>query len=192
VRPEFDGSLHVFSAFAEDESGAVGYSPTVSVMVAPSGASRPYQGKAAEIPGVVVVGRYDEGGQGVAYSDSIRGNSGSKDWRQNESVDGGEHTVGGVSSGEWIRYTVDIKKSGRYRMKLMYGTPSSFSHTIDVLLDNVRLVTLGPLKRHAAEHWGTDAPVEAELTLPAGRHVLMLHLFGQFNFGDITFEEIVK
>ena len=190
VRPEFDGSLYVFCAFAEDENGVVGHSGTISFMVAPPGESRPFRGKAAEIPGVVVAGHYDEGGPGVAYCDSTRANTGSTDWRQDDGVDGGEHSVGGVSSGEWIKYTVDVKKAGRYRMKFKYGTPSPFQHSVDVLVDGDKVAKLGPLKRHSAEHWGADTLAEAEMTLTAGRHVLMLHLFGQFNFGDIEFEKL--
>ena len=181
VRPEFDGSLHVFCAFAEDENGVVGHSGTISFMVAPPGESRPFRGKAAEIPGVVVAGHYDEGGPGVAYYDSTPVNVFKHGWRQDEGVDGSEHSVGGMDSGEWAKYTVDIAKAGRYRIRFRYGTPSSHPHTVDFMLDDEKIATLGPLKRHAAENWSADTVAEALVKLPSGRHVLMVQTFGPFN-----------
>ena len=185
ARPDLDGSLHAFSAFAEDESGAVGHSPVVTLMISPGGDSRPFCGEAARLPGVVKVGRYDEGGQGVAYFDSTKGNKTSKDWRHGEGVDCTENSVGAVTSGEWIKYTVDIAKAGRYRVKFPYGTPANCDHWVDLLLDDEKIGRLGPLERRMGHDWSADKVSETEVELPAGRHVLTLHLFGQFNFGNI-------
>ena len=189
VRAEFNGSYHVFCAFAEDENGEVGHSDTISLMVAPNGKSRPYQGVAAKIPGTIAVGRYDEGGPGVAYYDSTPGNVFKNSWRQDEGVDGSEHSVGGMESGEWAKYTVDIAKAGRYLIRFRYGTPSPHPHTVDFLLDDVKIATLGPLKRHATEDWAADTVAEAPVKLPSGRHVLMVQTFGQFNYVDIEVVE---
>ena len=189
VRPDFGGSLHAMCAFVEDENGEIGHSRTISFMSAPNGESRPFRGEAAKLPGVVRAGHYDEGGQGIAYFDTTQGNSGGG-WRPEEWVDGGEDTIGSVSSGEWLRYTVDIAKAGRYRVKFNYGTPTRYGHTVDLLLDGERLCTLGPMAEHESADWRVDMVAESEVTLPAGRHVLMLHLFGLFNFGKIEFEEI--
>ena len=113
-------------------------------------------------------------------------------WRQDEGVDGSEHSVGGMDSGEWAKYTVDIAKAGRYRIRFRYGTPSSHPHTVDFMLDDEKIATLGPLKRHAAENWSADTVAEALVKLPSGRHVLMVQTFGQFNYADIEFVEEAK
>lgn len=81
---------------------------------------------------------------------------------------------------------------GRYRLKFKYGTPSPFPHKVDVLHDGVRVSTLGPLPRHAADDWSTDAVADADMKLPSGRHVLTLHLLGQFNFTDFEFADVKR
>ena len=187
VRPGFNGSLHVFCAFAEDENGEVGHSKTISMLVAADGKSSPFQGKAAVVPGVIKAGRYDEGGQGVAYYDSTKGHFGDKAWRPNEGVDGAEDTIGNISTGEWIKYTVDVQKAGRYRVKFRYGTPRDFAHRVDLFLDDKSIGSIGPLNRHKASHWGVDSTAETEVTLPAGRHVLTILFVGSFNAGSIEF-----
>ena len=94
-----------------------------------------------------------------------------------------------MDSGEWAKYTVDIAKAGRYRIRFRYGTPSSHPHTVDFMLDDVKIATLGPLKRHAAENWAADMVAEAPVKLPSGRQVLMVQTFGQFNYVDIEIVE---
>ena len=190
VRPGFNGSLHVFCAFAEDENGEVGHSKTISMLVAAEEKPSPFKGKAAVVPGVIKAGHYDEGGQGVAYYDSTKGHYGDKAWRPDEGVDGGEDTIGNIGTGEWIKYTVDVQKAGRYRVKFRYGTPREFAHRVDLFLDDKSIGSIGPLNRHKASHWGVDTAAETEVTLPAGRHVLMLLFVGSFNAGSIEFEYI--
>ena len=192
VRPNFDGSMHVFCAFAEDENGEVGRSGTIQTMISPRGTSRPFRGKAASIPGTIKAGHYDEGGQGVAYNDTTRGNTGDKRWRTEEDVDGGENTIGGLSSGEWLKYTIDVRKAGRYRMKFRYGTPIKGAHWVDLVLDGDWTGKIGPFYAHKSPHFGVDSLAETEVVLPAGRHVLMLVLYGVFNFGNMEFEETIQ
>ena len=191
LRPGFKGSMHVFCAFAEDENGEIGHSPTILKVASSGEESHPYLGKPAELPGVVKVGRYDEGGQGVAYSDSTKINHTSKTWRTTEGVDCSEDSIGNVETGEWIKYTVDVKKAGRYRVKMLYGTPSEFDHMVEMFIDDIAIGSLGPLRRHKTSHWAVDSTMEAEVSIPAaGRHVLRLLLIGQFNLGNVKFEFI--
>lgn len=190
VRPGFKGAMHVFCAFAEDENGEVGHSQTIPVLVASDVKSSPFRGKAAVVPGVIKAGHYDEGGQGVAYYDSTKGHFGDNKWRPDECVDGGESTIGNIGTGEWIKYTIDIQKAGRYRVKFHYGTPRDFGHRVDLLLDDKQIGTIGPLKQHKASHWGVDTVSETEVVLPAGRHVLRILFVGSFNAGAIEFVEI--
>ena len=189
VPPAFNGSSHVFCAFAEDENGEVGHSQTIQMLYAATGKSCPFQGKAAVLPGTIKPGRYDDGGQGVAYNDLTGKKRDGKAWRPGEMVGGDENVIGGVQSGEWLKYTVDIKESGRYRVKLHYGTPLDYeSMRVELTLDGKRIGTLGSLKPHKAKHWSPDTVAETEVVLPAGRHALILGLYGIFNFGDIEFE----
>ena len=187
--PTFDGSLHVFSAFAEDESGEVGHSETVMHMVAPTVRSTPYGGTPQSIPGTIVIGRYDEGGQGVAYYDTTENHAHSTTWRMSEWVDGGENSIGSVASAEWLNYTVDVARPGRYLLKFNYGTPQSGDHSVRFMLDG-ELIALLPLHRHASEGFGTDTVAEAVVKLPAGNHMLTLQIFGTYNIGNFSFTEL--
>src|SRR5258706_13173066 len=102
----------------------------------PTYQGKPYQGKMQEIPGRLSCVDYDEGGEGIAYHDRDKTNQaavccGSK-VRVNEGVDvgifEGHHKslssplipghpyVGWIFEGEWIKYTVRVKKSGIYQV----------------------------------------------------------------------------
>ena len=41
-------------------------------------------------------------------------------------VGGNEDVVGGVQTCEWLKYTVGVRKAGRYRVKFHYGTPLDY------------------------------------------------------------------
>ena len=183
VVPSFPGSLHAFSVFAEDDRGAVSSTRANLLLVRPDRESRPYGGTPQKIPGRIVVGRYDEGGQGVAYCDTTQRNS-SGEWRSGEGVDGGEHNIGHVATGEWLRYTVDVAEAGEYKLVFTYGTPDSGAHRAVVACDD-EIVAQFKLRRHEYPDWRSTTRAETALRLPAGRHVLTLLLFGQFNFTDM-------
>lgn len=188
VRPVFAGSQHVFCVFAEDESGLVGHSGTVEVRVAPPGRSTPYGGVAQKVPGTIVVGRYDEGGNGIAYYDSTDGNMWG--WRGDESVDGTEHVIGGLVTGEWVNYTVDVAEEGAYRLRFRYGTPDENPrNAVLVLIDGERAGRIEGMKAHEWGDWRISTTAEIPLALSTGRHVLSLHFSGSFNVGDF---EIVR
>ena len=185
-RPQFEGSLHAFSVFAEDADGAVSFSKPILLLSEPTKASSPYCGSPQRIPGTVVAGRYDEGGQGVAYYDTTVQNVASTAWRTSEGVDGSEHTIGSVSTGEWLRYTVDVAQAGDYRLTFTYGTPSRMRHGVMFLCDGRKIGELS-LRAHDNPTWASDTADEIVLRLPEGRHVLTVLLFGQFNFQDMVF-----
>ena len=182
VVPAFPGSLHAFSLFAEDERGAVSSTRARLLLVKPERESCPYGGKAQQVPGTIVVGRYDEGGQGVGYYDTT-GRNASSSWRTHEGVDCHEHVVGSVCTGEWLRYTVDVAEAGEYRLTFTYGTPDEGNHAVLIACDDD---IVGNLKLHPHEYtdWRSTTKGEVAVRLPAGRHVLTLLLFGQFNFTD--------
>ena len=184
VLPTFAGSFHAFSLFAEDEAGNVSSTPPQILLVKPAVESRPYGGVAQQVPGTIVVGRYDEGGQGVGHYDTTAGNASSKTWRPDEGVDGAEHVVGSVATGEWLRYSIDVARAGEYRLTFTYGTPSRANHAVLFICDDVEVGRL-TLLPHVYPDWRTTTRAETTVRLPAGRHVLTVFAFGQFNFTDI-------
>ena len=186
IVPTFPGGLHAFSLFAEDERGAVSSTRARLLLVRPDKESRPYGGRAQQVPGRIAAGRYDEGGQGVGYYDTTAWNASPHGWRQEEGVDGDEHTIGNVCTGEWMRYTVDVSESGEYRLTFTYGTPDKGNHAVIIACDDDIVGRLA-LRPHEYADWRSTTKAETTVRLPAGRHALTLLLFGQFNFSDFEF-----
>ena len=85
---------------------------------------KPYGGTAQVIPGVVEAEHYDEGAPGVAYHDVDEQNQGAN-YRGETQVDiearpdaSNLHGIGWVREGEWVRYTVEIKEAGEYKLEI--------------------------------------------------------------------------
>ncbi|CAN0300263.1 unnamed protein product, partial [Laminaria digitata] len=75
-----------------------------------------YGGVPATVPGTIEDENFDKGRGGVAYSDFIDGNAG-KQFRPDEDVDiqkvnGGGFSIGWITAGEYLRYTVDVTEDG--------------------------------------------------------------------------------
>ena len=84
----------------------------------------PFGGKPQTIPGKVEMEHYDEGAPGTAYKDNDPKNQGA-DYRKKTQVDiekrddaSNGHGIGWTKAGEWINYTVDVKESGTYDIKI--------------------------------------------------------------------------
>ena len=190
VQPKFGGSLHAFSLFAEDENGNVGFTPPKFMMPKPPVPSRPYAGTPQAIPGTIAVGRYDEGGEGVAYHDTTKGNSQSKAWRTEGDVDCTEHDVGSLSGGEWLRYTVDVAEAGDYRVMFTYGTSYPGRHLAVFLCDDEEVGRIELPRHEYGDDWSVTSKRETVIRLPAGRHSLTVLTLGLFNYSDIVVEGV--
>lgn len=192
IRTEFaSGAVHAFCAFAEDELGRVGHSRVIAALPKPPKPSTPFRGKAHAVPGTIPAGHYDEGGEGVAYHDRNPANEVASSWRTNEGVDATESAIGYIANGEWINYTIDVARTGRYRLRNWYGTPiADRSHEVWLLVDGVKRATL-ELKPHDDRcGYNCDTVAETELELEAGRHVLMWYFRFAGNFGKTVIEEL--
>ena len=192
IKPHFDGT-HALVAFAQDANGKISKTDALEFMIVCQGRQpKPFQGKAAQIPGVIDPAYYDEGGQGVAYSDGSKGNMhGTKaNWRLDEDVDCKPGTVGGVGGGEWVCYTVDIAEAGDYEVTFKYGTPSRTEQSMLFLLDLKRVGKAELEGQEVKYGWSARKTGRAMLKLPAGRHVLRLVLNGNYNFGKLEFRKV--
>jgi len=155
----------------------------------------PYLNTAIEIPGIVEAGHYDvfEGGIGnnITYLDLSADNQG--DFRTNEYVDATSHgsegkTVGWISAGEWLEYTVNIQSAGNYDLAIRYasGNPSGggpFYLEIDDIQvsPDISLTSTGDW-----DSWSTKVINNIELN--KGEQILRLFVSnGEFNFGKMTF-----
>lgn len=195
--PLFAYDPHIVIAMAQDAQGRVGQSPKAYLRVLPTenGAvkqSKPYQGKAQTIPGHIVAGLYDEGGQLVAYNDLSKANQSKTPFRPEEGVDATENSIGHTHLGEWVNYTIDAQKTGKYRLVLHWGRAHSSAKdrsSISLLLDEEPLATLptngstGPTWAVSGESVGAE-----EVQIAEGRHVLRVRFNdGLTNFGGVEF-----
>ena len=193
IIPTLDG-LHSFSVFAQDAASAGSCTEPFSVMIVPDKPTRPYLGKAAAIPGKLNPAFYDEGGNGVAYSDD-KGNffnkPGKAPFRPGEDVDATGKTIGRVVAGEWLKYTVDIAEDAVYQAVLECGTPvKERKHALYLFIDGIREPAgIFHIKPHNENHWLCNSRVTARIKLPKGRHRIVLVPVGLFNFGTITFSK---
>lgn len=105
--------------------------------------------------------------------------------------------VGWTSPGEWVKYTVDIKKSGEYAVGLMYT--SNQGGKISLSVDDVDMTGQinidstyredDPVDWRQWHHWNKANNI-AKITLTEGVHVLTLHTVeeGQMNYAWLDFE----
>lgn len=161
------------------------------------GEQLPYSGTPTSIPGIIEGGHYDkfEGGvgQNISYVDTSINNEG--DFRTNEYVDTFSDnsegaTVGYISPGEWMEYTIDVQTAGNYNLSLRYssgndngGGPFYFEIDGNKISSDITVNDSGqwdPLT------WTNKAVSNIELN--EGVHVLRLVITnGEFNLGRMTF-----
>jgi hypothetical protein len=92
------------------------------------GGSTPFSGVALAIPGWIQAEDFDNGGQGVTYSDNSPGNSGGA-YRATdvdiEPTSSGGYAVAYVAAGEWLRYTVNVAAGGTYTVTARVASAGS-------------------------------------------------------------------
>ncbi|MFC2080494.1 glycosyl hydrolase, partial [Bacteroidota bacterium] len=165
----------------------------VSVQV---GEQIPYTGNTHEIPGVIEAGHYDkfEGGvgQGISYVDVSQLNEGG--FRPDEYVDAivfaqEGATVGWISAGEWMEYSIDVQTAGLYKLSCRLASGNSngggpFYFEIDgkKISPDIYVSSTGDWNS-----WTNKTVNEIELN--KGEHILRLVISeGEFNLGKMTFE----
>ncbi|MDX1679881.1 MAG: malectin domain-containing carbohydrate-binding protein, partial [Akkermansiaceae bacterium] len=145
----------------------------------------PYQNTPAAIPGTIVSGHYDEGGQGVAYYDTTTGFEGSDDWRSDD-VDGGENVIAWFSNGEWLEYTVDVAEAGTYTL-VVNGASNAGGGTLHIEFGGVDKT--GPIAIPDTGNWASFVEITIpDISLAAGEQVMrVVKDSGSLNLGDMTF-----
>jgi hypothetical protein len=185
IRPDWDRGLHAFCVFAQDENGHVGRSENVVRLLRKNGKTGPYRGKPAQLPGEIMLSHYDEGGLGFAYSDGTPGNSASKTFRANEDVDAAETVIGGISGGEWLKYTVHVNRTAKYTFTLDYGTPSPKQRGPKLMVD-CKAVGDFETPAHEFPDWRhTSRAVLRGVPLTEGGHEIVLLMQGSYNLGAL-------
>jgi hypothetical protein len=157
---------------------------------APPNGSTPHNGAAAGVPGIIEAENYDDGGQGIAYSDTTPTNSGAA-YRPSEGVDiqattdaGGGYNVGWTKAGEWLKYTVNVATTGTYQLQTRVAniaTGGSFRVEVDGVDQT------GPITVPNTGAWQTFQTITSNgISLSAGTHVLRVFLLTATSTGDVA------
>ena len=148
----------------------------------------PFKGKVREIPGKIEAEDFDVPGKGVnedgttnaSYSDDSE-NHGDSDYRKDDApaVDLYNKATGVIvgynQTGDWLEYTVNIAEAGKYIMTASVAAESesaSFSLSIDG-----KSVAEVPV---SGSSWDDYKDVTAEVTLPAGKHILRMDVTAEY------------
>lgn len=143
------------------------------------------------IPGTIEFENYDYGGQGVAYNDSDNKNEGGS--YRTDGVDvigiGSGYGIGYTIAGEWLEYTVQVEKSGRYDFTLVAATGASQPTKISLSLDGESVATAEV--PNTVDDWNSYGEITGETSLlAAGEHVLRVIFDDSYtNIDRITFVE---
>jgi hypothetical protein len=155
---------------------------------------KPFGGKAWEIPGKIEMENFDEPGTGRgagvdSYSDNDSDDHGAesncgKSYREGTGVDiykkATGYVVGYNQAGEWLEYTVNVKEAGDYTMYAAVASAnatSGFQLSID---DKNITEEIAVPKNDGEENFDDYNKVKANVTLPAGEHILRFTVTGDW------------
>jgi glucose/arabinose dehydrogenase len=169
---------HVLTAKAYSNDGAVTTSAPITVnVVVPQGGQSPFSGTPITATGLIQAEDFDNGAQGVAYSDSDTTNYNSP--YRNTRVDieantdtGGGYSVGHVKAGEWLEYTINIATAGVYDFQARASSKAA-GGTFHMELNGVNMTNGMTVPNTGA--WATYQTVtRTGLNLAAGTYVMRI------------------
>ncbi len=145
--------------------------------------AEPFLDGPAVIPGTLEAENYDIGG----YSDTTSGNTGNAlrddDVDIEQSTRNGQN-VGWIKRGEWLDYTVDIQRAGRYQVNSLVASLSRGGEMM-IELDGQDASTVYIPPTGGWQNWER---VSTEIDLPAGTHRLRVNMIQSgFNVNAMEF-----
>ncbi|WP_052384029.1 carbohydrate-binding protein [Litchfieldella xinjiangensis] len=123
---------------------------------------------------------FDEGGEGISYSDADAEQLGSDFRDVGVDIVGNGDAIGWVDEGEWVEYTLDVAEAGTYSLSFMSSTPEN-GRTITASVEQAGAfyTSSSPLAVPNTGSWTNFTQTEAlELGLQAGEQVLRLTFNG--------------
>lgn len=154
-------------------------------------AQTPFGGTAASLPGTVQAENFDDGGAGVAWSDSTAGNLFGVYRLLDPDVGaiaaGGYH-IGALADGEWTEYTVNVPSGGNFTLTYRYSSNTTLSTSFQIYLGATLLTTQTVTSTGGWENYVTSPSINVG-NLPTGNGQVLKVLFtrGAFNLDSITF-----
>lgn len=140
----------------------------------------PYKGEIHSVPGKIEFEDYDEGGQNRAYYDEDMENQGGE-YREDrvDIVTNDEgYAIGYTSKGEWMEYTVDVKKAQTYDYEARVSCGLNTSG-FQMFLDNKDIS--GEVEVPNTVDWDTYTVVKGTTAeMAEGEHILKVLLTGGY------------
>lgn len=183
-----------------DTNGAtsVGNFNYIRVIASGGSTTAAFGGIPAALPGIVQAEDFDTGGEGVSYHDLSPLNEGGA--YRSTGVDiavaadsGGGHTLGWVSAGEWLEYTVAVSAAGTYTFDVRVAS-AGVGGTFHIEVDGVNKTgTMAVPDTGGWQNWVTIS--KPGVSLSAGEQVLRLVMnsngpttdaVGNFNWVNVT------
>ena len=166
--------------------------PSATITVSTSGGSdgqSAYNGPHT-IPGTIEAEDFDEGGSGVAYSDTTAGNEGGA-YRSTDVDLGGNGSggtaVGWTAAGEWLEYTVQVDADGTYDLTVAVASGSGGGE-FHVEVDGSDVT--GPITVGDTGGWDAfQTQTVSGISLTSGEHVIRLAVDSAgFDIDSVSFE----
>ncbi|MFY0254530.1 carbohydrate-binding protein [Chitinophaga sp. 30R24] len=138
----------------------------------------PYLGYPIEIPGILNAADYDEGPKEIAYH--YKNPDGGKAYRNDDPgtencsegdnliSPGGRYNIGWISDGDWVRYTVDIKDTGKYKLELRIA--GNGGGIVYLLIDDIPVSDEIAVPNTGG--WQNWQSVFGTADLPEGKHLM--------------------
>jgi GH35 family endo-1,4-beta-xylanase len=159
--------------------------------------STPFKEQPIALPGVIEVEDFDNGANGVAYSDTDNKNDGGK-YRTNTGVDidnaaDGGYVVGWTSKGEWLQYTVKVDEQQLmvWSAKVASGVAGS---AFRIFMGDTDISGKVLVPQTASNSWSvyTEVKGRTKVAMPVGTYPLRVVIEGSScNIDKITFAKSI-
>jgi hypothetical protein len=139
----------------------------------------PFAGVPSRVPGRIQAEHYDIGPEGTAYHDTKPTNEGNVFRADGVDIEacedeGGGWDVGWIQPGEWLRYSIVVRRKGRFRAELRIASLSREGRII-VELDGKPLGK--PIKAADTGDWQLWSTVKGDVVeFPEGEHTLRVRV----------------
>ena len=182
--PQVKGNVYI-TATATDAEGKENTSAKRTLFV--KGKRVPYFGEPIPVPGMFQAEDFDGGGDGLSFHDSNSENEGDVNYRtDSEGVDfvkgNSGVAIGYTNADEWLEYSVDVKKAGKYTCVATVSSGTTNSGFKISLVQNGKLTDLWTISvpQTGSNDWGTYKAVEnkTQKELKEGTQILRFTITG--------------
>ena len=183
-----EAGFHTIKVVAYDKSGNTVECSTEFFVCE---ARAPYNGAPIAIPGTVEVEEFDKGCEGEVYQDSDSENEGDATIQDGgvDIVTGGDnYAIGYTAADEWLEYTVNVKKSGEYKLSAFAASGLEGSG-FKLDMDGKALVEKVSVPQTGDNDWSIFEEIElGEFNLTEGEHILRMTISNPYcNIDKLVF-----